>query len=62
MSTAREIEEAIPRLTREEIESLRNFIDDFLEENLELSDEVVAKIEQSKKEIAAGKFTIRQPR
>ncbi len=62
MSTVREIEEAIPRLQRAEIEALRNFIDDYLEDHLELSDEVAAKIAQSKKEIAAGQYTTRQPK
>jgi hypothetical protein len=62
MSTVREIEEAIPRLSRREIESLRDWIDDYLEEHLELSDEVAAKLEQSKKEVAAGHFTTRRPK
>ena len=62
MSTVREIEAAIPRLSRAEVEALRDWIDDYLEENLELSDEVAAKIEQSRKEIAAGQFTTRQPK
>jgi hypothetical protein len=62
VSTVREIEQAIPRLKRAEIEELRDFIDEYLEANLELSDDVVAKIEQSKKEIAAGQFTTRQPK
>jgi hypothetical protein len=62
VSTVREIEDAIPRLQRSEIEALRDFIDDYLEDHLALSDEVAAKIEQSKKEIAAGQFTTRQPK
>jgi hypothetical protein len=61
MSTVREIEEAIPRLSRADIEALRDFIEDFLEDNFELSDDVAAKIEQSRREIAAGQFTTRRP-
>jgi hypothetical protein len=61
MSTVQEIEAAIPQLSREEIEELREWIDDFLEDQLELSDEVKAKLEQSQREIKAGEFTTRQP-
>ena len=61
MSTVGEIEEAIPRLSRVEIEELRDWIEEFLEDGLELSDEAAAKVEQSKREIAAGDFTTRQP-
>jgi hypothetical protein len=61
VSTVREIEQAIPRLSRAEVEALRDWIDDFLEDNLDLTDEVAAKVAQSKREIAAGNFTTRQP-
>ena len=61
VSTVREIEEAIPRLSRAEVEALRDWIDDFLEQSMELSDDVAAKIEQSKREIAAGDFKTRRP-
>ncbi len=61
MSTVKEIEAAIPRLTRGEIEEVRAWIDDYLEEQFELTDEVKAKLDQSRGEIAAGKFTSRQP-
>ena len=62
MSTVQEIEAAIPRLSRTEIEEIRAWIDDFLEDQLELSDEVKAKLDESRREIAAGNFTTRQPR
>ena len=52
---------AIPNLSREEIELIRQWIDDYLEAQLELSDEVKAKLDQSRAEIAAGKYTTRQP-
>jgi len=61
MSTIKEIEAAIPRLTRAEVEELREWIDDYLEDQLELTDEVKAKLDQSRREIAAGQFTTRQP-
>lgn len=62
VSTVREIEEVIPRLSRAEVEALRDWIDDYLEQSMQLSDEVIAKIEQSKREIAAGNFTVKQPK
>jgi hypothetical protein len=62
MSTVKEIQAAIPRLSREEIEQIRMWIDDYLEDQLELTDDVKAKLDQSRREIAAGQYTTRQPR
>ena len=62
MSTVTEIQAAIPKLSREEVEEIREWIDDYLEDDLELSDEVKAKLDQSRAEIAAGRFTTRQPK
>ncbi len=52
MRTVQEIEAAIPRLSRAEIEEVRAWIDDFLEDQFELTDEVKAKLDQSRREIA----------
>jgi len=49
-------------LTRAEVEELRAWIDDFLEDQLELTDEVKAKLDQSRREIAEGNYTTRQPK
>lgn len=54
MSTVQEIEAAISKLSRAEIERVRAWIDDFLEDQLELTDEVKAKLDQSRREIAEG--------
>ena len=62
MSTVKEIQAAIPKLSREEIEQIRQWIEDYLEEQLELTDEVKAKLDQSRREIAAGQYTTRQPK
>jgi hypothetical protein len=62
MGTVKEIQAAIPKLSREEIEQIRTWIDDYLEEQLEITDEVKAKLEQSRREIAAGQYTTRQPK
>jgi len=61
MSTVEEIEAAIPKLSRAEIEELRVWIDDFLEDQLELKDEVIQKMDQSRAEIKAGNYKTRQP-
>jgi hypothetical protein len=57
VSTIQEIEAALPRLTRAEIEQLRDWIDELLEDDLEITDEVRAKLDQSRREIAAGQYT-----
>ena len=62
MSTVQEIEAAILRLSRVEIEEIRAWIDDFLEDQLGLNDEVKARLDQSRSEIAAGNYTTRQPK
>jgi hypothetical protein len=58
MSTVKEIQAAIPNLSREEIEQIRTWIDDYLEDQLELTDEMKAKLDQSRREIAAGQYTM----
>jgi hypothetical protein len=60
MSTVQEIEAAIPRLTRAELEQLRAWFEDYLEDQFELTEEVKAKLDESRREIAAGHYTTRQ--
>jgi hypothetical protein len=62
VSTVKEIQAAIPNLSREEIEQIRTWIDDYLEDQLELTDQVKAKLDQSRREIAAGQYTTREPK
>ena len=62
VTTVKEIEAAIPRLSRAEVEELRAWIDDFLEDQLEITDEVKAKLDESRREIASGNYTTRQPK
>jgi len=58
MSTVQEIEAAIPRLSRKEVEEIRAWIDDFLEDQLELNDEVKSRLDQSRREIAEGHYLL----
>ena len=62
MSTVKEIQAAIPKLSREQVEEIRQWIDDYLEDQLELTDDVKAKLDQSRREIAAGQYTTREPK
>jgi len=62
VSTVKEIQAAIPKLSREQIEEIREWIDDYLEEKLELTEEVKAKLDQSRREVVAGQYTTRQPK
>ena len=61
MSTVLEIEAAIPHLSRTELVELRDWFEEYLEDHLELTDAVQASLDQSRREIAAGQFTTRQP-
>ena len=62
MSTVQEIEAAIPKLSQAELEQLRVWFEDYLEAHLELTDDVKAKLDESRREIAAGNYTTRQPK
>jgi hypothetical protein len=61
MSTVQEIEEANPRLTRAEQETLRQCLGNYLEDPMELNDVIAAKLDASRSEISAGRFTTRRP-
>jgi hypothetical protein len=62
MNSVQEIEAVIPKLTRAEVEEVRAWIDDFLEDQLELTDDVKAKLDESRREIAEGNYTTRRPK
>ncbi len=62
MSTVKEIETAIANLPVEEMEAIRDWLDDLIEDQLEVSEEFKAKIQRAKKEIAEGVYSrVRQP-
>ena len=58
MSTVQEIEAALSKLSRAEIEEVRAWIDDFLEDQLELTDEAKAKLDQSRHEHRQKPFDV----
>ena len=61
MSTVKEIQAAIPKLSEKELAELKEWLEDFFEDQLELTDEVKAKLDNSRAEIAAGNYRTRQP-
>ena len=61
MSTVQEIRTAIPKLSPEELAELKEWLDDYFEDQLELTDQVRAGLDRSRAEIAAGQYRTRQP-
>jgi hypothetical protein len=59
MSTVQEIEAAIPKLSRAELDEFHEWFENYVEASLELTDDVKARMEESRREIAAGHFTTR---
>ena len=60
MSTLLEIEAAIPRLAPEEVVELRAWLEEFCEEQLDLTEELKAELDEAQQDIAAGRFRTRQ--
>lgn len=54
MSTVKEIESALARLSVQDLQSVRDWLDDFIEDQLDVSDEFKAKIQRAQNEIADG--------
>ncbi len=61
MSTVQEIKAAIPKLQPEELAELREWLQDFFEDQLELTDEVKAALDRSHAEISSGQYRTRHP-
>ena len=55
-----EIEKVIQSLSRQEIEELQGWIQDYLEDERELTDEFKASIERGRQDIAQGRLRVRQ--
>ena len=58
--TVQEIEQAIQTLPRQEVERLREWIENYLEDQLEVTDKFAAQIERGKKDIAEGNTRVRE--
>jgi mRNA-degrading endonuclease RelE of RelBE toxin-antitoxin system len=55
------IEEEVKRLSRAEQESLRDWLENMLEDDLEFTDEFKTKIERGEQDIRAGRVRIHKP-
>ena len=55
------IEQAIRTLPRREVEQIREWIKNFLEDQCEFTDEFTASINRGKKDIAEGNVRVREP-
>jgi len=60
ISTVAEIENAILTLSREEVASLRDFLEDIYEDQLELTDAVKAKLDEARADIREARFSERE--
>ncbi len=57
MSSVKEVESALTRLSLEDLQAVRDWLDDFIEGQLEVSDEFKTKIQRAKQEIANGVYS-----
>jgi hypothetical protein len=57
VSTVKQIESALERLPVEDLQAVRDWLDDFLETHLEVSEEFKAKIQRANQEIADGVYS-----
>ena len=60
MSTLQEIEAAVPKLTAAELARLRAWLDEFCEDQLDLTDAVKAQLDEARLDLAEGRFRTRQ--
>jgi hypothetical protein len=62
MSTVKEIESALARLSVEELQAVRDWLDDFIEDQLEVSEAFKAKVQRAQREIGDGVHSrVRRP-
>ena len=61
MSVLEQIEEQVKRLSKAEREALRDWLEQILEDELEMTDEFKAKIEQAEKDLREGRVRICKP-
>ena len=60
MSVA-EVEQAVLKMSLQEQEELRDWLENVLEDRLEITEEFKADIETGKADIAAGRVRVRKP-
>jgi hypothetical protein len=61
MPTLEQIEQQVKQLTRAEQEALRDWLENVLEDELEMTDEFKAKIERGQQDLREGRVRVRKP-
>jgi mRNA-degrading endonuclease RelE of RelBE toxin-antitoxin system len=61
MKTLEQIESEVRKLSPQEQEQLRDWLENLLEDRMELKDEFKAEIAAGKKDIAEGRYRIHKP-
>jgi hypothetical protein len=62
MSTVKEIESALARLSVQDLQAVRDWLDDFIEDQMEVSNEFKTKVERANTEIAQSVHSrVRRP-
>ena len=61
MPTLEQIEQQVKQLTRPEQEALRDWLENVLEDELEMTDEFKAKIERGEQDLREGRVRVRKP-
>jgi hypothetical protein len=60
--SVKQIESELEKLPLEDLQAVREWLEDFIEDQLEVSDEFKAKIQRAEQEIAEGVFArVRKP-
>jgi hypothetical protein len=60
MSLVEELETKVPKLNSQELARFRDWFDRYVEDRLELRDEVKAELDQAWKDIESGNYRTRQ--
>ncbi len=62
MSTVKEIESALAKLSLADLQAVHDWLDDLIEDQMEVSDEFKAKIRRAQQELADGVYSrVRKP-
>jgi hypothetical protein len=61
MSTVEEIEKAVTKLSVKDLTALHAWLEDYCADQLELTDEVKAKLDEARRDIQEGRSKTRQP-
>ena len=61
MSKIQQVEQVVMTMTPREQEELRDWLENLLEDRLEMTDEFKAEIEAGKADLTAGRVRVRQP-